>query len=363
MDQSVSDLIRALRIVMIAGLVLVHFGHFPGDPLSPFTGVVDAKYFIPASINSFFTYFFLSSVPILSMISGFLFSLNGKPDYLTVLKRKSITVALPSIAWMTLWLIFAYALYIASTMTSKLDFYVDLFSTFSYMDLLNAMAGITDNPIAIQFWFIHDLIISIIISPLLYLFIKRASYLPIAIVLLLWIFEWEPPLLFNLKVITFFMIGMYLTVYRVPISSIKHNSPLSICVPIFIMLTLLRIYLPMHFDGSMPYETIIELLLRISGSVSMVIFMLKIREYLPSIYQWLVDNSGYAFFIFAAHYPLVIYIKKVLWMTGAFNTEIGNIALWVVTPIITVVLSAALAYFSHTYTPKVYQFMNGQRSL
>ena len=111
MNNQTSELIRALRLLLIMGLVLVHFGSFPDSSLDPFQGVVNPEHFISASINSFFLYFFLSAVPVLSIISGYLYSQKGKPNYAQALKKRVLTVVLPSITWTSIWLAFAFILY------------------------------------------------------------------------------------------------------------------------------------------------------------------------------------------------------------------------------------------------------------
>jgi len=363
MDQTTSDLIRALRLIMIMGLILVHFGNFPGETLSPFTGVVEPENFLASSFNSFFTYFFLSSVPVLSMISGYLFCYRGKPDFIASFKRKSQTLVAPSLFWTSMWFLFAYALFLASGYSDKIDFYADVFNELSILDFFNAIIGITDSPLAMQFWFIHDLALSILISPIIYPIIKRLSILPLIMLFTLWLFEWKPPIFFNLKVLTFFIVGIYLAVHKTPISLPEPNSIFLIFIPISIILTLIRIYTPIYFDGSMPYETMIELLLRITGSIAAVMITIQLNVLTPKVYRWCVNHSGYSFFLYAAHYPLVTYVKKALDMTGFFNGEGGMITLWIITTVLTVSVILLLAEAMNKLTPKVYYFLNGQRSI
>ncbi len=348
---------------MVMGLVLVHFGRFPGEELSPFSGVVDATYFYSASVNSFFTYFFLSAVPVLSMISGYLLCYQGKPKFAKVFQRKLITLIYPALTWTSFWFLFAFTLYLASDFSSKIDFYQDVFNDLSILDFFNNIIGITHSPLAIQFWFIHDLVLSILLAPILYPLLKRFSAYPIIALLVLWLIEWQPPGFFNLKVLSFFTVGLYFAIKGIRFTLPNGSSWWDISIPVCVALTLLRIYLPAYNDGVMPYETFIELLLRVTGSIGIIMLTLKLRLYLPKAYTWCANHSGYAFFLHAAHYPLVIYVKKALHMTGLFQGAAGQTALWALTFLLTISIIIVLAECIHKYIPSMYRFLNGQRSI
>lgn len=363
MDKNTSELIRALRLIMVMGLVLVHFGNFPGETLSPFSGVINPTYFYSASVNSFFTYFFLSAVPVLSMISGYLLCYQGKPNFTKTFRRKFITLIFPALCWTSFWFLFAYILFLASDFSSKIDFYQDVFSDLSILDFFNGIIGITHSPLAMQFWFIHDLVLSILLAPLLYPLLQRFSAYPIILLLVLWLMEWHPPGFFNLKVLTFFTVGLHFAIKGIRFTLPKANSWLDISIPICIALTFLRIYLPAFNEGTMPYETSVELLLRVTGSIGIIMLTLKLRLYLPKMYAWCVNHSGYAFFLHAAHYPLVIYVKKVLHMTGLFQGSEGQISLWALTLLLTISIIIIIAESINKLIPRMYQFLNGQRSI
>ena len=61
------------RIALIVGLVFLHYGMFPNFRLSPFGGMSITEYEVATFVNSFLLFFFVSVVPLLSMISGWLF--------------------------------------------------------------------------------------------------------------------------------------------------------------------------------------------------------------------------------------------------------------------------------------------------
>ncbi|MBL4796358.1 MAG: acyltransferase [Oleispira sp.] len=360
MNNQTSELIRALRLLLIMGLVLVHFGGFPDSSLDPFQGVVNPEHFVPASINSFFLYFFLSAVPVLSIISGYLYSHRGKPNYVQALKKRFLTIVLPSITWTSIWLAFAFILYSIGKSSNQFTYYDASFSDFSLLHLVNGIIGITESPFALQFWFIHDLVLSLLLTPILYPLIKRAPFLLIGF-FILWAIEWQAPVFFNLKVLTFFSVGLYLGQRNWQPSELNFLNNISIVA--FIALILGRIYTPYYNNGDMPFETVYELILRSVGTFAVFSLALQLRKHASGIFNWLSNNSGYAFFIFAAHFPLIILFKQVLSMTHMFNGAVGQVALWVLAPVITIGFIIIAAKILNKILPSLYKFLNGQRSI
>ena len=175
--------------------------------------------------------------------------------------------------------------------------------------------------------------------------------------------EWQPPGFFNLKVLSFFTVGLYFAIKGDHLTLPKANSWWNISIPAYVVLTFLRIYLPAFNNGTMPYETLVELLLRVTGSIGIIMLTLKLRIHLPKAYTWCINHSGYAFFLHAAHYPLVIYVKKALHMTGLFPGAGGQISLWALTFLLTIGIIIILAESINKFIPSMYRFLNGQRSI
>jgi len=361
MQKSTSELISALRLMLIMGLVLVHFGAFPGSKLDPFTGVYNAEFNLPSSLNSFFVYFFLSAVPVLSIISGYLLALNGKPKYLLSLKNRLTTVFLPSIFWTSIWLLFAFVLYRIGKNSGHFTYYDFGFSHFTIWTVLDGIFGIRFEPFAFQFWFVHDLILSILFSPIIYLVIKRVPFIYFLTVGSLWVMGWEPPLFFHLKVVIFFSFGIFLAQKNwQPPSHLPYGF---LWISLFVMLIIIRIYLPNWFAGKMPYKAIYESILRANGVVAVICIAMFIRTNFPRVFHWFSSHSGYSFFIFAAHVPTVLLVKEILALLIGSDTMFKQLALWFLSPILTVGILIIAANLMSRYTNGLFRFINGQRQI
>jgi hypothetical protein len=71
--EALSRTINFARISLIVGLVFLHYEWFPNARISPFRGLDPAQNQFATFVQSFVLFFFFSVVPLLSMISGWLF--------------------------------------------------------------------------------------------------------------------------------------------------------------------------------------------------------------------------------------------------------------------------------------------------
>ena len=83
-----TDFIGSTRLLMICGLVFHHLFEIPGSTHSPRLSVEGVEHFVPEFINAFFHMAFMTAVPLLSVISGFLFFNRSRLDYRTLFVRR-----------------------------------------------------------------------------------------------------------------------------------------------------------------------------------------------------------------------------------------------------------------------------------
>jgi hypothetical protein len=68
-----SRTIEVARISLIVGIVFLHYGRYPNFRSNPFGGMSVTEHEVATFVNSFLLFFFFSVVPLLSVISGWLF--------------------------------------------------------------------------------------------------------------------------------------------------------------------------------------------------------------------------------------------------------------------------------------------------
>ncbi len=361
LNTETSELIRALRLFLIFGLVYVHFGAYPHLTVDPHNGVTGSTHLFSLSVNSFVLFFFLSSVPLLSAISGYLLCWPGPPSLINAMRKRSMTIVAPSLVWTSFWLLVAYVLYTIGHAHHRFTYYDYGFDDPDLLTILNGTIGVTKTPFAIQFWFIHDLILSLICSPLIYWVLKRAAWPYFAAVFGAWAIGWHPPIFFQLKVLSFFSIGIFLAQRQWQPE--KRLPWAGVAMLMFLLFILVRLYLPRYFGNVMPMQSAFELLLRATGAYAILGCALIARDKLPSLFKWLAARSGVAYFIFAAHFPLVLQIKQLLGRPSWAATEMGELALWLITPPLTIAVVMFGAKVLQRLLPKLYLFLNGQRTI
>ena len=205
------DFIAVARLLMICGLVWHHLFELPGSTHSPRTSMAGVDHFYPEFINSMSHMALMTAVPLLSVISGYLFFCRPTLDFSDLLLRRFHSVALPAWLWSALWLGLAYVLY-ATTGNSGYFAWADYgFDNITPLTVINGIFGLTREPFAFQFWFVHDLLLTLVLTPLIHGFLRLLQWKLLPIIGVLWLFIPEPPLFFSGNVPVFFTLGAWLT--------------------------------------------------------------------------------------------------------------------------------------------------------
>ncbi|GAA5186299.1 acyltransferase family protein [Ferrimonas gelatinilytica] len=369
MESWLSRRISALRFLLVAGLVYVHFGPLPHSASNPFRGVADLSNLVPEMANSLVLYLFFSAVPLLSLISGYLFFLGDRP-LLDKLRRRVHTLLLPSLLWLTLWLLVGWALAgLLPAAVQSLNVAKDpgaivtALTGFQWPEhplpsgvrsLYRWLNDATGQPVALQFWFIHDLVLTLLATPILAWLLKRHALVTLGFLAMVWLSGYEPPLMFNANVLFFFSIGaaVALNGWRGPIP----GSTLFWCSGLVAML-LTRVLVPAWTQpvGTMPFEHWLECGIRLFGTVT----MLRLVWASPGVVHRIQPLAPAAFFLFASHYPTVVLLKHLVapWVSG----PMGQLLTWLLMPLLSITLLVGFAWFLARFTPRVFALLNGQR--
>jgi hypothetical protein len=211
------------------------------------------------------------------------------------------------------------------------------------------------SPVALQFWFIHDLILVLILAPLLRLVLLWMPKLTLLGIALIWLSGFNPPLMFNANVMTFFAFGAALAIYR---WSMEIPGPLWLWSLGLLMTILIRVLTPVGQTpvGGMPVEHEIECLIRLLGVMVFHKAVWRVSVQGP----WL-QLAPAAFFVFASHYPTVLMLKAVTghWMDGPWWQVVN----WLIVPPLTILLCLAMAVSLWRFHPATFLLLNGQRGL
>lgn len=360
-----SHFISAARFLMICGLTYHHLFEIPGSINSPRLNLAGHVHFLPEFINAFFHMAFMAAVPVLSVLSGYLFFRGGEVDFRAKLKRRFFSVALPAWLWCALWLALAWALWSLAAGAAPFAWADYNFNDFAMRDLVNAVFALRQPPFAFQFWFIRDLILTLLLSPILYLLLRRFGGSLVLAGLALWFLLPSVPLFFSGNVPMFFAIGAWLALPHGPdlgAALERARAAMYLLIPVFVLLLVAR--LMAHRFGDL--EAVLGgeyflRLLRLSGvlAISALLFEAVRRDWAPA--RFLVRYSPWSFFIFAAHFPLIELLQiPVTWIPG-HDSALGLFLSWLCIPLLTIVLAIQLGRLLEARLPAVFSLLNGGR--
>ena len=213
-----SKAISFLRFPLIVGVLFIH----SQTSLSVVGGISNIETPIFDVIRDLFSLILPAvSVPLFFIMSGYLFFYNttfSKECYLRKLKKRIKTLLVPYLFWNGLYLAFNIAVAYIPTLTSLFKG-----SPISFEYALSAFWGCKEDldylyPISYQFWFIRDLMVMVILSPIHYLFIKNTKGWGIICIALLWGLDFSIPYVgmrgMGSDAIFFFMLGAWFSINK-----------------------------------------------------------------------------------------------------------------------------------------------------
>lgn len=366
----ISHSIGLARILLICGLVFLHYGLFPNSPANPFEGLDIHQHRFATWLNSFVVFFFHSAVPLLSMISGWLFFTFLPQDAWASISRRMrsrlTTVYLPMVAWNALYLALIYAAFRAHPQSAAFShatrFNIDFF-TAGPMQYINSVFAVTDTPIGFQFWFVRDLFVTALVSPLWWLMICRIPWLGALIIGAIWLSGWNMVIFFRPDVPFFFYLG-----------ALIHQKHLRIVIPLRLTLILVALYVALvSLRALAPYVVAfpnhvapywIEVAtrsMRIVGVIGCWGVIYRLARTQNGIF--ISGYGGAAFFLYSAHWPLLSVIKEAAWHFIPGQSDFWMLAHYVGCVTLTIVISMTIALTLARLSPGLFALMNGGRLL
>jgi succinoglycan biosynthesis protein ExoH len=357
---TLSQTINFARISLIVGLVFLHYEWFPNARISPFRGLDPTQNQIATFVQSFVLFFFFSVVPLLSMISGWLFfSFHG--DAAAALRsrmgRRFASLYLPLVFWNALFLAILLLLFQVNPANKLLaEMNIDLGSA-GVLDYVNAVFAVTEHPIGFQFWFVRDLFVTALVSPLLWLLLTRAPLLGAMFFGGAWLIGHDLWIFFRADVVFFFYLGAWIRLRGVPVE-IGARATL-VFLAAYIAMCAVRTLAPYVVDGD-PF--VLQVMTRGMRLVGVLACWGLFQRIAPTPIGGLVARfGGLAFFLHAAHFPLIAEVKLILWDLLPAETQAWMLVHYVVSVLITVALGIGLGLLLTRSAPKAFALLNGGR--
>lgn len=344
-EQLQSLVISFLRFPLCVGVVMIHIVINTKDcPLHP----------LYDSINYFFAQILARvAVPMFFMFSGFLFFYRTDSFtfgvYKEKIKKRILTLFVPYVFWNLMVAISLLFICKSEPSYSLIDWLKSLWNAATPPPAF-AGEGIASYPISNQFWYIRDLMVTILFSPIIYLFTKKTFYF-VFLLGILWITGcWFLVTGINLTALFFFSLGAYF--------SINKRNFISIVKPYTILLGIMYLLfsIPVFITKDLGWTP-----LRRVGILLGIAFTISLTARYIADNKWRVNKflSESSFFIFAYHI-LALTISRTI-VSFSFSTDLMCTILYFVELVVVIVGGLFLYYFLRRCFPKFTAVITGGR--
>ena len=346
-------------------VAFVHGYNLSERYLQPFT-IVQERLSITSSTEYWFSNGLIRfMIPLLFMISGYLYALGDDNPYKSRIKKRVSTLLVPYLIWSAFALAFTYYLQQFPITTQALkDAQLDQlgdnrpYNLFTWKDLLLRW---TLFPIAFQLWFLKCLFIYNLAYPL---FVKALAKFPaiwFGSCIFLWLVTFGCPLMEG-EGLLFFSLGIY--VQKRAFNIREYNKWLNpkLWFGVCIIASVAKTILAFHFGWSVGSFITLSLLHKLTvfsglvtvwfGGDKLVTFFMK--------RQWFVRLCYYSFFIYLIHVPFSNYATCFIFRYVPHFYGYRLIT-FLFLPISIVLFAVILASFFKLITPKLFSFCTGGR--
>lgn len=350
-----------LKIISFISMILVVFLHSYNITVSFNSGnLLFNKGYNFIIQNFFYQGITRVAVPMFFIISGYLFFIKLKgntSEFVLKYKKRTKSLLIPYLFWSVWSLLFLLILQIFPI--SKNFFTNELIVNYSSTKLLNT---IFLNPIAYQLWFIRDLIVIVLFSPIIYWFIVHLRFIPLLLLFIIWVgffnFNFY---IFSNESIFFFCLGAYLAIAKsnllLQTRFRKHYWIYALLWIIFVSSEVILIYFHPECSKTTTILHKIGILTGITTIWSSYDFFKINKNYHCKI---LFNLASFSFFLYAFHEPLLTIIKKGLFFITGKNEPMA-LAIYFLAPTLTIFISILVGYYIKRITPKFYKLISGGR--
>jgi len=351
-NSELSKVIDIMRLPLIFFVIIAHLVpftlpvvHFPSNAnaLSTLISETFSHHLAKLSVRCYF------------LVSGYYFFNRYKDDLLAFLKRhfksRFRTLLIPYVVWNVLTVIAVFFKnYTFNYLGMPLDDHVSILEK---GNLYNIFWGLPAN---FPLWYIRDLLCMIVLSPLIYFFLKYLKRYGIIILAVLYVgsFDTNVPGL-SLTAIFFFSLGAYFSIEKKDILYVfnKIKSPAYLLMICFLVLSLAN-------NGQQYQEYFLRIFI-LTGVVSIFNLFSYLSERF-AVMNLLQGFSSLSFFIYVVHEIYIInWLKGYFYGLTMYENGGGKILIYFAIPFLCLAICAGLYYLLLKIAPKLLVFSLGGR--
>lgn len=295
-----------------------------------------------------------TGVPGFFFISGYLFFLSKK-SYSQKIATRVNTLFVPYLLWNSFLLILYLIVYAIGFPQDINGRNIAEYELIDYVRLFWDR-GSYDNgnfvPILCPLWYIRNLIIMSILSPLFYHIIKYLREVFLLFIAIWWMTTYNNA--FIPQTILFFCLGAYFSILdKNPLETVIKNKSL--------FLTLFALFAAGDIITHVAINTPVNLQVHRLALLFNIPALFLLADYCVQhkYSNDLLPNS--AFIVFCVHYPIVVILRKFCISQFSNASDITNVMLYFVCVIISTLLSFGIYLLLDKYLPNVKRVLSGNR--
>lgn len=325
-----SNRVAALRFLMVVGIVVLH--------TPPYVGMKEFGNDFFSMAKAFFQLaLFRATVPVLSLISGYLLFQSGADmNFPKLMKKKLAHLGVPFLFFNVGVLVAAYACecFLGITMNDPL-------AKANLKTWLDAAFSLTALPVNYPLHFLRDLLVAMLLAPLLGLLLREYGLRGLALVGMFFYFNLDSHLIIRSEIIIMFYLGGLLAVKEIDVHRLDGYALHCLA---FLML----------FCCAIVYFRIGNLNLFRLAAPFLIWPAASIVDRTP-MGDWLRRMSKYSFFLFLFHAPLTF----LLFVVYRRFTPVSYEFFWLLSPVLVVAASVFSYELLSKLAPKEFNFAIG----
>ena len=361
MNEYLSKKISFLSLVSMIAVVFIHAYNYTDTFLQPHTIITEGLHpvaCIQYAVSNALTRF---AVPMFFMISGFLFFFGkefGASAYVNQVKKRCRTV-------LSVFVIFSVISFAVCHLIFKFTG-EGIIGMIDERIIKNPLYALLQNPFAFQLWFLAQLFIMSVVSPVVYFFIKKTGVVFPIILACLWVLDKQLVVggytLFNSDAYMFFSLGAYIAVKKPDFKTLYQKTENTKLWIVSLVSWIIVVTAYTLFSATAEKSSCIQLILFklsvLSGiaSVWLSYDRLSVRLLDHPVTKTLTENN---FMVYLLHEPLlhIIFMSTITY----FNADIVHILLYFVLPVIIILLCAYTGKILRNKCPGLNSILTGGR--
>jgi succinoglycan biosynthesis protein ExoH len=339
---------------------MLHFEGLYGSGIDPRSGYFGQDHPLASIVISFVVFVGYTAVPALSVISGYLFFLGADrrtpPRFLAKWRKRVRSLLVPFLIWGGVFAVLGLV-----TARLGIGFFGNRFEPGPdfWRNFLNAWIGYSTYPAAAQLWFVRDLIVTVAVSPLIWIAVSRAPRLTLAALCALWLGDHNLWIFIRLDVVGFFALGAAFSMH-----GWRRDIPERLALPlllVFLALVFVRTVAPYFLgttDGWGLYW--MTCIMRVLGVVTAWgAAPLLMAGVVPAV----VERYGYlAFFMHCAHFPPILFVKTAFGKLIDPQSSLEHLAIYALTVSCTIASVVVGAQLLRMISPALFATLSGGRT-